>query len=121
MDRAMQQWEASLKRPDLSERDRVRGAIDAFSRQMLANELLARRSSPDREMVVKPLEWEPDHVGGGLRAGEYRLRAGVWTHGYYWVRGDDEPHTGYVEEDEAKAAAQADYEARILAALEAKP
>jgi len=45
IDRAMQHWEASMKRPDLSERDRVRGAIEAFSRQMLANELLALRSA----------------------------------------------------------------------------
>jgi hypothetical protein len=33
---AMDQWERSLKRPDLSEKDRVRGALFAFSRQMLA-------------------------------------------------------------------------------------
>jgi len=42
IDRAMQQWEASLKRPDLSERDRVLGAIDAFVRQSLACQLTLR-------------------------------------------------------------------------------
>lgn len=68
-------------------------------------------------MAVKPLVWEVDQVGGGLMAGEYRLRAGLWTHGYYWLRGNDEPHTGYSDEDEAKAAAQADYEQRIRSAL----
>lgn len=31
--RAMDQWKASLKRPDLSEEDRVRGAIEAYQRQ----------------------------------------------------------------------------------------
>lgn len=35
-DRAMTQWEASLKRPDLDERDRVRGAIEAYQRQAFA-------------------------------------------------------------------------------------
>lgn len=37
---AMDQWERSLKRPDLSEKDRVRGALLAFSRQMLACKVL---------------------------------------------------------------------------------
>lgn len=32
-ERAMDQWERSLKRPDLSEKDRVRGAIEAYQRQ----------------------------------------------------------------------------------------
>lgn len=31
--RAMEQWRASLKRPDLTEEDRVRGAIAAYQRQ----------------------------------------------------------------------------------------
>jgi len=31
--RAMDQWERSLKRPDLSEKDRVKGAIEAYQRQ----------------------------------------------------------------------------------------
>lgn len=66
---------------------------------------------------VKPLEWETDQVGGGLRAGEYRVRAGLWTHGYYWLRGEDDPHTGYAEEDDAKEAAQLDHETRIRSAL----
>ena len=69
------------------------------------------------KVVVKPLEWEPDHVGGGLRAGEYRVRAGIWTHGYYWTKDDNEAHTGFSDEDEAKAAAQADYETRVRSAL----
>lgn len=34
--RAMDQWRASLKRPDLSEEDRVRGAIEAYQRQAFA-------------------------------------------------------------------------------------
>lgn len=38
---AMAQWEASLKRPDLTERDRVRGAIETYSRQAFACAVLA--------------------------------------------------------------------------------
>lgn len=33
---AMSQWERSLKRPDLCEKDRVRGAIEAYKRQAFA-------------------------------------------------------------------------------------
>lgn len=39
-ERGMEQWRASLKRPDLREEDRVRGALQAFARQHLAIEVL---------------------------------------------------------------------------------
>lgn len=38
---AMSQWERSLKRPDLSEKDRVRGAIEAYKRQAFAFAVLS--------------------------------------------------------------------------------
>lgn len=38
---AMRQWLSSLKRPDLSDRDRVIGAIEAFKRQAIALQILA--------------------------------------------------------------------------------
>lgn len=82
------------------------------AREAEIGELLARVG-----VAVRPLEWVTDHIGGGLMAGEYRVRAGLWTRGYFWVRGEDDPHTGYVELDDAKAAAQADYEARIISSL----
>lgn len=41
---AMQQWENSTKRPDLAEKDRVRGAIEAYKRQAFAFALAATRS-----------------------------------------------------------------------------
>lgn len=44
-ERAMEQWEASLKRPDLSERDRVSGAIAAYERQALACDALLALSA----------------------------------------------------------------------------
>ncbi|MDG4675818.1 hypothetical protein P9A16_32470 [Shinella sp. 838] len=40
---AMSQWERSLKRPDLSEKDRVRGAIEAYKRQAFAFTLSSLR------------------------------------------------------------------------------
>lgn len=43
-DRAMDQWRASLKRPDLSEEDRVRGAIEAYQRQAYAFTAMQMRS-----------------------------------------------------------------------------
>jgi hypothetical protein len=40
-DAAMSQWERSLKRPDLTEKDRVRGAIEAYKRQSFAFSMAA--------------------------------------------------------------------------------
>lgn len=54
IERAMQQWEASLKRPDLSERDRVRGAIEAYTRQAFA--LSALPSPEPTEAEVEALQ-----------------------------------------------------------------
>ncbi|MBO9194376.1 hypothetical protein J5277_09685 [Rhizobium sp. 16-449-1b] len=45
-DAAMAQWEASTKRPDLSEKDRVRGAIEAYKRQAFAFEVLTAKAEP---------------------------------------------------------------------------
>lgn len=68
--------------------------------------------------IVKPLAWETDHVGGGLKAGEYRVRAGVWTHGYYWTKGDNEARTGFEDEEAAQSAATADFEQYVLSCLD---
>lgn len=38
-DRALAQWKASLKRPDMSEEDRVKGALLAYQRQAFALQL----------------------------------------------------------------------------------
>jgi hypothetical protein len=43
IDAAMHQWERSLKRPDLREKDRVRGAIDAFIRQAIALQMVEEK------------------------------------------------------------------------------
>ncbi len=54
---AMRQWEASLKRPDLAEKDRVRGALEAFKRQavaLAAEEDLA--ASVTEDMVNRALD-----------------------------------------------------------------
>lgn len=86
-------------------------------------------------VVVKPLEWE--HSTGHLPHQE------VWSSGDPWmfwiVKNGDEPYVwcenlgfadmvpaspvrgSYATLDEAKAAAQADYEARVLAALAPSP
>jgi len=44
---AISQWERSLKRPDLSERDRIRGAIEAYKRQAFAFCMLADLSTKE--------------------------------------------------------------------------
>ena len=84
-------------------------------------------AAPDAALVrVKPLAWE------GFVAGNYRIEvekggiANLWHYSAAMVE-DEEPTLikgGYltlVSLDELKAAAQADHEARILAALEPAP
>ena len=111
----------------------------------MASELLARRSSPDREMVVKPLEWEDadrgfctkwraSALGGAYELVDFGKDDPGFAVNFYWgrplsfwfIQGDPDEWgpTGpkmFPTLDEAKAAAQADYEARIRTALEAKP
>jgi hypothetical protein len=46
----MCQWKRSLKRPDLQEKDRVRGAIEAALRQMFACKMLAEKPVTDEDI-----------------------------------------------------------------------
>ena len=69
---------------------------------------------------VKPLVWEQADAGAWLGHGvepcQYYLRL---ENDMWWHPGDDyEDAEGFDTPDAAKAAAQRDYEARILAALE---
>lgn len=43
---AMEQWERSTKRPDLTERDRVRGALETYGRSVLAKEIVGASPVP---------------------------------------------------------------------------
>ena len=78
---------------------------------------------------VKPLEWRSigrDRVAETM-IGEYVVSLDVFQVGgtaYLWVAGQvygDDHHSEHKNMYEAKAAAQADYEARILAALDPAP
>lgn len=85
---------------------------------------------------VKPLEWEETHTrrseedpttewNGGFEAdsalGYYKINMGFGSDAYYWAvtnpLGDD-VGSAFEDPSYAKAAAQADYERRILSALE---
>lgn len=50
---AMSQWERSLKRPDLCEKDRVRGAIEAYKRQAFA--FAISPTPPAAPVTARPL------------------------------------------------------------------
>lgn len=39
-ERGMDQWRASLKRPDMTEEDRVKGALQAYERQAFALKMM---------------------------------------------------------------------------------
>lgn len=75
--------------------------------------------SPQVGVIVKPLEWVHDSLDSGWWAesilGSYRV-----FHGSRWrlCGGGDARGTDAGSEASAKAAAQADYEARILSALD---
>lgn len=86
-----------------------------------------RRSNPVAEAVkVKPLEWNaPDswNIAESV-VGTYIVRPCLATNyaGQFVMHcGDEEKSSLYPSEEAAKNAAQADYEQRILSALEAKP
>ncbi len=53
-DAAMSQWERSLKRPDMQEKDRVRGAVEAYKRQALAFRILP--PAPEKHLTVADIE-----------------------------------------------------------------
>ncbi len=73
---------------------------------------------------VKPLEWERGIVDWAkpLPGMKYvacsTIPAGSWA---WWLDGAEETRSVEPDEESAKAAAQADYEARILSALDNNP
>lgn len=84
--------------------------------------LLAADPFRGREVSVRPLEWTAEkhngftiHVGRGLGL-KYEVAAKVSCPGWVWTSIDRMGTAN--DEDEAKAAAQSDYETRIRSALE---
>ena len=74
---AMSQWERSLKRADLSEKDRVTGALEAFKRQAFAFSMLELTSDHGTDKS-KPTVWRwkfegsgPWHEGASVPEGVY--------------------------------------------------
>lgn len=107
--------------------------IEANDKLIRQNEALFRTGA----VKVKPLEWEETHTrrseedpttewNGGFKAdsalGYYEISMGFGSDAYYWAvtspLGDD-VGSDFEDPSYAKAAAQADYERRILSALEA--
>lgn len=84
---------------------------------------MIRLSAQQREPAVrvKELVWEADEKRGGIKADRYWVAAGAWTPGYFLAFDDSVKQTGFEDEASAKSAAQADYEQRIMAAIEIIP
>lgn len=84
----------------------------------------AEQAEPAR-VKVKALEWEETEWNGGFKAdsalGYYEISMGFGSDAYYWAvtnpLGDD-VGSDFEDPSYAKAAAQADYERRVLSALE---
>lgn len=100
--------------------------VDANLMAAALKEIDAALSAPKAEAVtVKPLEWIGDHVASAETPfGTYTVAENIkdrweWTFHKYPCGSPDE--TAYETEDKAKAAAQADYEARILSAIDTSP
>ena len=98
--------------------------LDRFMDAILKD---ARPASPDVRVVVKPLEWRKqsgaceiaDTPWGAVAVQDesHALAPKRWG---WWVvgSGEDDSPSGYgIDIDAAKAAAQADYERRILSAI----
>lgn len=79
-----------------------------------------REAATAAGVIVKPLEWtaidDASWFGHGFEPCQFYIRR---EHGSYWLPGDDEEDAAeFATLAEAQSAAQADYETRILAALE---
>lgn len=110
-EKALEAAYETLGRPDhAGDRLIVRGAIAAYE---------AAKPAPAGAVAVKPLEWTKDGSVGGH--GGWMGRAGMETRAVKVGWSQEEPFEFGAQTfrtlDEAKAAAQQDYEARILSAL----
>lgn len=91
--------------------------VDATVEAVLA----ALEAAPPMGVKVKPLEWfeaqSPSRGGGKYTSDGYTIRRieGLWLLDF---AGNGKTAWRWVDLDAAKAAAQADYETRVLAALE---
>lgn len=100
------------------EQARLAGLKEGYERADLA----------PQQVTVKPLEWS---VAARDEAGPTRFAAEATQHAYmveccgdFWTCSSDETFVEYLEpngEQKAKAAAQSDYERRILSALDQRP
>lgn len=114
-----------------TERDDAMALFHAADNKL--QELKAERDAALAGAVrVKPLEWEVTDwsAGSGVNgeddiAWEAQTCLNSWGYGIEWLGGDkfeyDGARTAFKSLPEAKAAAQADYDARIRAALEPDP
>lgn len=76
-DRGMEQWRASLKRPDMAEEDRVKGALLAYVSQAYALRLLptsADMSASDEEPAAEVVEAHPTPAEASAQLREYARR-----------------------------------------------
>jgi hypothetical protein len=71
-ERGMDQWQKSLARPDMSERDRVAGALDAYMRQAFALAILASHTTEGRAALLERLNYKRGYIEG-VRAADAAL------------------------------------------------
>lgn len=79
---------------------------------------------PAPSVTVKPLEWDCDFAAVNIPEGYSTYENGddEWSVYLTWRTGSEKLHeAGHQSLDAAKAAAQADYEARIMAAIQIAP
>jgi hypothetical protein len=125
--------QAALKGGDTfpTGQDVLRRAADLLETLAAERDALQAAAQP-HAVTVKPLVWVPTTIKGEhLRDtaqdmdGKLRYEVGV-TEGHYYLmvsrpQGGLESRGSYGSEELAKAAAQADYERRILSAIDAQP
>jgi hypothetical protein len=98
--------------------EEARTALTAAISAYLATTEPGKPESGVLAVKVKPLNWAPYSAGmffAPCIVGEYL----VHPRGHWWLKGENTQEAGSI--DEAKAAAQADYEQRIMSALSTPP
>ena len=111
------------KQIESAERATVEVAVETILALIPAPAMAALKAERAKARKVKPLSWfevEKSRLGGKYTADGYTIRyiEGLWLLDF---AGTSKSAWRFTDLEAAKAAAQADYEARILAALEPDP
>lgn len=123
--RQLMRFASDQKSRDWDEQDEIRNVFHSAFKTLQDAKAALEALSLSQGVAVKPLEWEPRQPEGAFLAvteiGRYFARPQFEMFVWFLESVTKDGH-GYVASiDEAKSAAQADYERRVLSALVMQP